>query len=450
MAMAQQQQQQQQQLDSTPPGFTSGSGSGSGSSRDSGRVVLICAETGRRIANADAETGSVKGRTEPRVSIRHGAYQSQGGRSYQEDALVAVAGRDAFATATTSGSSAELGDDKARAFFGVFDGHGGTDCAHYLRDTLMDAVAQSSQFPHDVSAALEEAFHRTDRSFGAKFAAGELDASGATAVCVTFWGDERYFIANTGDCRAVLSRRGRSIELTTDHKPDAPKERERIKACGGFIEDGYINGMLGCSRAFGDYHFESLKPWHDVDIDVDSQERQPLSSTPESEEAAPAPAPEVAAARNPSSGPLTCAPDVFVQDIDIEEDEFIVLACDGLWDVFSSNNCIEYTRQRLRVHNDAALAARELVDEAVVRRNATDNVTAIVVCFGDEPPPQRQYVRMSEGDHTDATSSEDGEGSEERGGGGGGGGLPRSGSGRIRYSLSQGALAALANALDKC
>lgn len=63
-----------------------------------------------------------------------------------------------------------------------------------------------------------------------------------------------------GDSRAVLSRSGKAIELTRDHKPLEPMERQRIELCGGFVcSDGRLCGELAVARAIGDYHFPNLK-----------------------------------------------------------------------------------------------------------------------------------------------------------------------------------------------
>lgn len=58
-------------------------------------------------------------------------------------------------------------------------------------------------------------------------------------------------VANAGDCRAVLSRQGKAVEMSRDHKPMSSKERRRIEASGGYVYDGYLNGQLNVARALG-------------------------------------------------------------------------------------------------------------------------------------------------------------------------------------------------------
>lgn len=67
-------------------------------------------------------------------------------------------------------------------------------------------------------------------------------------------------VACAGDSRAVISQSGKAIDLTRDHKPHEPAERERIESSGGFVcTEGLLNGELGVARAIGDYHLPELK-----------------------------------------------------------------------------------------------------------------------------------------------------------------------------------------------
>lgn len=154
-------------------------------------------------------------------------------------------------------------------------------------------------------------------------------------------------VANAGDCRAVLGKRGRAVELSKDHKPNYSPERERIERLGGAIYDGYLNGQLSVSRAIGDWHMKSSKG-----------SACPLSSEPELQET--------------------------VLD---EEDEFLIMGCDGLWDVMSSQCAVTTVRKELMLHNDPERCSRELVREAL-KRHTCDNLTVIIVCFSPDPPPR--------------------------------------------------------------
>lgn len=160
-------------------------------------------------------------------------------------------------------------------------------------------------------------------------------------------------IANAGDCRAVMGKRGRAIELSKDHKPNSILERLRIEKLGGVVYDGYLNGQLSVARALGDWHMKGPKG-----------SSCPLSAEPELQEA-----------------------------ILSEEDEFLILGCDGLWDVMSSQCAVTMVRKELMLHNDPERCSRELVREAL-KRNSCDNLTVIVVCFSPDPPPRIEIPRF--------------------------------------------------------
>lgn len=154
-------------------------------------------------------------------------------------------------------------------------------------------------------------------------------------------------VANAGDCRAVLCRRGKAIAMSSDHKPICSKEIKRVEACGGSVYDGYLNGLLNVTRALGDWHMEGMK----------SRDGGPLSAEPE------------------------------VKTVKLtEEDEFLIIGCDGIWDVFRSQNAVDFARRRLQEHNDPATCSKDLVDEAL-KRKSSDNLAVVVVCFQHEPPP---------------------------------------------------------------
>ncbi|CAI0414906.1 unnamed protein product [Linum tenue] len=135
--------------------------------------------------------------------------------------------------------------------------------------------------------------------------------------------------------------------MSRDHKPGCAREQKRIEASGGSVYDGYLNGQLNVARAIGDWHMEGLK----------AQE----------------------------GGPLSAEPELITTDL-TEDDEFLIIGCDGIWDVFRSQNAVDFARRRLLEHNDPVLCSKDLVDEALKRKSG-DNLSAVVVCFQSGPPP---------------------------------------------------------------
>ena len=122
--------------------------------------------------------------------------------------------------------------------------------------------------------------------------------AGCTAVVGLIIGKMLY-VANVGDSRCVLSRKGRSEELSEDHKPNSPDEMKRVIKAGGFVGNGRINGTLNLSRAIGDLEFKQNK-----DL-------------------------------KPEDQMVTAKPDIRRIEL-CEDDEFVILACDGIWDCMTS------------------------------------------------------------------------------------------------------------------
>jgi len=169
----------------------------------------------------------------------------------------------------------------------------------------------------------------------------------------------------------VLCRGGRAIELSQDHKPGLPGEWNRITRAGGFVEGDRVNGDLATSRAIGDLEYKQ-----DRNL---PRSLQVLSVTPD----------VGILARSPS-------------------DEFIILACDGVWDVLSSQEAVDFVRREIgpREEVERRVLAGDLKLSAVTSRmldfcigpskGSRDNMTAILVVFTEvvpafAPSPQKPW-----------------------------------------------------------
>lgn len=86
-------------------------------------------------------------------------------------------------------------------------------------------------------------------------------------------------------------------------------------------------------------------------------------------------------------GPLISEPEVKETEL-TPEDEFIILACDGLWDVMESQVAVAFARERLQDHNDPQKCSQELVEKALKR--SSDNLTVVTICLKADPPPKIQ------------------------------------------------------------
>lgn len=269
--------------------------------------------------------------------FRSGSCAEKGAKQYMEDEHICI---DDLVIHVNE----IAGSTSPAAFYGVFDGHGGTDAALFVRNNILKFITEEPCFPMCLEKALKNAFLKADYAFADD---SSIDiSSGTTALTALMFG-RTMIVANVGDCRAVLGKRGRAFELSKDHKPNTASERLRIEKLGGVIYDGYLNGQLSIARALGDWHMKGPKG-----------SACPLSAEPELQET-----------------------------LLSEDDEFLIMGCDGLWDVMSSQCAVTMARKELMLHNDPERCSRELVREAL-KRNTCDNLTVIIVCFSPDPPPR--------------------------------------------------------------
>ncbi|XP_038710209.1 probable protein phosphatase 2C 57 isoform X3 [Tripterygium wilfordii] len=227
----------------------------------------------------------------------------------------------------------------------IFDGHGGKHAADFACYHLPRFIVEDEDFPRQIERVLVSAFLQTDTAFAEACSLDAALASGTTALVAVVLG-RLLVVANAGDCRAVLCRRGKAVEMSRDHKPICSKERKRIEASGGSVSDGYLNGQLNVARALGDWHMEGMK--------------------------------------GADGGPLSAEPEVMTKEL-TEEDEFMIIGCDGIWDVFRSQNAVDFARRRLQEHNDPVMCSKDLVEEAL-KRKSCDNLSVVVVCFQSQSP----------------------------------------------------------------
>eukprot|EP01138_Halocafeteria_seosinensis_P009829 gb/GECG01010040.1/.p1 GENE.gb/GECG01010040.1/~~gb/GECG01010040.1/.p1 ORF type:complete len:1693 (+),score=310.03 gb/GECG01010040.1/:1-5079(+) len=298
------------------------------------------------------------------LNVVFGVAEDQGKRSTMEDRVMAL---------VEFNEALNLGPDAPHeAFFGVYDGHNGSHCAQYLAERLHANYASYATGGEDPAEALISAFCDTDDHYClqqqelANSAGQDFQFSGATGCTVVVRkggkisqeatgneGDQEamlVYVANAGDCRAVLSYRGIAYDLSEDHKASREDEQERITTAGGYVHNGRLMGILAVSRAFGDIEYKQLK--------------------------------EKAWETEFEDDPLTAEPDVRAEVVSAGS-EFIILACDGVWDVLSSQQAVNFVRRKLVEQQDIQKAAEELVQKAI-SLNSADNVSAIVIGFVSE------------------------------------------------------------------
>ncbi|CAB0006435.1 unnamed protein product [Nesidiocoris tenuis] len=172
--------------------------------------------------------------------------------------------------------------------------------------------------------------------------------SGCTAV-VALVTKDRLFVANAGDSRAVLSRDGKAVDLSIDHKPEDLIELKRIQNAGGRVtSDGRVNGGLNLSRALGDHFYKKS-------ADLDAKEQM-----------------------------ITALPDVVEETLDRSVDEFIVLACDGIWNSKSSQQVVDFVRPLLQKGETLSAICEQLFEACLAPDTSgdgtgCDNMTCVIV-----------------------------------------------------------------------
>ncbi|KAJ8545130.1 hypothetical protein K7X08_017713 [Anisodus acutangulus] len=276
--------------------------------------------------------------------FRSGSYSEMGPKQYMEDEHIRV-----------DNLKEHVDESKGLlsqgAYYGVFDGHSGVDAASFTQKNLLKFILEDSHFPSMVKKAVRNAFQKADNELADT---KSLDRTSGTTALIALILGRTMLIANAGDSRAVLGKRGRAVELSKDHKPNATSEKLRIEKLGGVIFDGYLNGQLSVARALGDWHIKGAKG---------------------------------------STGPLSSEPE-FEEVVLSEEDEFLIIGCDGLWDVMSSQYAVTIVRKELMLHSDPEKCSKFLVKEAL-KRNCCDNLTVVVICFSHDPPPRIEIPRTT-------------------------------------------------------
>ncbi|KAK4435749.1 putative protein phosphatase 2C 60 [Sesamum alatum] len=301
--------------------------------------------------------------------------------------------------ATMEDAHAALPDlDTSTSFFGVYDGHGGKVvakfCAKYLHQQVLKHEAYLAG---DIGTSVQKAFFRMDEMMRGQRGWRELavlgdkinkftgmiegliwsprggdkndqaddwafeegphsDFSGPTSgctACVALIRENQLVVANAGDSRCVISRNGQAYNLSRDHKPDLEVERDRILKAGGFIHAGRVNGSLNLARAIGDMEFKQNK------------------------------------FLPPEKQIVTANPDINIVEL-CDEDEFIVLACDGIWDCMSSQQLVDFVREQLKSESKLSVVCEKVLDRCLAPTTAggegCDNMTMILVQFKNPTP----------------------------------------------------------------
>lgn len=289
--------------------------------------------------------------------LQYGLASMQGWRIEMEDAHAAVA--------------CLPGDLKDWAFFAVFDGHAGARVSSHCSEHLLQSITSGEEFqPSSIAKLVNESedktiniikkgihagFLRLDESMRQmpEVASGE-DKSGTTAVCALI-SPTHVFVANCGDSRGVLYRRGGIGFSTQDHKPVNPTEKERIQNAGGSVMIQRVNGSLAVSRALGDYEYKNVE------------------------------------GKGPCEQLVSPEPEIYVERRQ-SEDEFLVLACDGVWDVMTNEDLCAFVRSRLLISDDLEAISNQIIDTCLFK-GSRDNMSLVLIMLPGAPKISQDAIK---------------------------------------------------------
>lgn len=297
------------------------------------------------------------------IVVQYGLHSVQGHRAEMEDdhkcVHRGVVDPITPATFSTAGTEQQEQDDNEEdlqsylrfpdvSFFGIYDGHAGTAAATFLRKHLHRAVLGHPRLHEEPEVALKEAIASVEEKF-MQFAEEQRLDAGSTLAVVLIIGNQ-LVVANVGDSEVALNRGGSPVVLSTIHNMRKnANEEERVKEIGGRVHHKRLGHprynpsffSIAVTRSIGDVFFKSSK-----------------------------------FTEGKLSGLIAEAD---TQKITLtNDDRFVIVGCDGLWDVISYQQAIDFVEEKHKGGLNAQKICEELVNEAL-NRGSTDNITALVI-----------------------------------------------------------------------
>lgn len=270
------------------------------------------------------------------LSLESGFESVQGRRKQMEDKHVIMDNfRKDFPNAVTTS------DDEQCFYYGVYDGHGGVDTSKLVEEMLHKNILTDPSFAAgDIEQAIKNGFLVTDTHI-----LTQPSKSGSTAVIAVAVGNN-LITANAGDSECVMCKqigtgkksKTEHVVMSYKHVPTDESEKQRISAAGGLVVFGRLFGSLAVSRSLGDrdykdggQHFVSAEP--------------------------------------------------FIKQVELSpEDQFLVMACDGLWDKLSYEDVVG-TVLRLRKEGKGATEICKVLVQDAINKESLDNITVVLVFF---------------------------------------------------------------------
>lgn len=244
-------------------------------------------------------------------------YEHKGRRNYMEDRL-------------------DFQENLANGFdyYAIYDGHGGAEVASFVKTHMKSTVRDllKSERTLQVHLVLAKAFAIVNGLLP-----DTISSHTGTTVIVILKRGKHLWVANCGDSRAIIASLTKTIPLTQDHKPNTPKEYERITSQpGGFVarmgrdDVPRVNGVLAVSRSIGDLQLHPYVTWK---------------------------------------------PEIIFHDIK-EDDMFVFMATDGVWDALDNDQVADIVRYGIMHHQEKNIGT--IIEKTARQNRSTDNLSFVL------------------------------------------------------------------------
>ena len=277
------------------------------------------------------------------------------------------------------------------SYFSIFDGHGGEECSEFLKNNYLEYLIENKNFPFDIKLSMIETFQKIEESFfklKCKNTLEESDKSGSCAL-VSIIFDNKIYIANLGDSRAIMSVNGgnKIKQITVDHKPDNIKEFERAIKNGSKI---YLDDNDDPFRDPSKLYF--IKDKNELEKQKEIKQKSiedKIFRVYPSDLAVMRTIGDIKAKKKEyggNPGTIINKPDIFVCDIN-SNDDFIIMGCDGIFDDLSNQEIINAAwmvfknRGKDKNYNIHELSqeACDLIIKYALEKQTTDNLSCIII-----------------------------------------------------------------------
>ena len=278
------------------------------------------------------------------------------------------------------------------SYFAIFDGHGGEECSEFLKENYDKYLIENKNFPFDIKLSMIETFQKIEEDFFKlkckENSFEDSDKSGSCALVAIIF-DNKVYIANIGDSRAIMSINGgtKVKQLTVDHKPDNIKEFERALKTGSKI---YLDD--------NDDPFRDESTLEFIKDKIELEKMKEIKNNTDDEKIFRVYPSDLAVMRTIGDikakkkefggipGTIINIPDIFIFEIN-SNDDFIVLGCDGIFDDLSNEEIVNAAwlvfKNRGKEKNydihELSMEACDIIIKYGLEKQTTDNLSCIII-----------------------------------------------------------------------